>query len=131
MEFDVDAGTGRSYSQDGRPLTAWLPESTIEYHPNTGMIKQIQTATQSEYYKSDGSLDYYTVTDDSTYREFYNNNSLKNEYITLENGSRKISRWFRNGQLQVTGILENGVTVGEWIRYDSLGNVVEREIYND
>ncbi len=129
MEFNVVDRVGRSYKNDGGLVTAWLPESELHYNPVTGLVSRIVTDDQVEYYDQKGQLEYYSVFSDSSTTEYYKNNLKRFEVLRLNRGERRISRWYPNGQLEVTGIMREGETIGEWVKYDSLGNVIERKLY--
>jgi hypothetical protein len=129
MDFNVVEGIGRAFKSDGGLVTAWLPESVIQYNPATGLISRIATDEQVEYYDDKGQLDYYSVLSDSSTTEYYSNSTKRFEILQLNNEKRRISRWYPNGQLEVTGVMRKGETIGEWVKYDSLGNVIEKVLY--
>ena len=129
MEYNVEENVGRSFRNDGGLVTAWLPESEIRYNPVTGLVARIATDEQIEYYDENGQLDYYSVYSDSSTTEYDKNSRKRFEIERLTENERRITRWYPNGQMEVTGVMRGVESIGEWIKYDSLGNVIERKKY--
>lgn len=132
MDADYRKATGSIWDKLGRLAVSWNADELYHIDPSTQKITEIRTDTLTSYYDKNGNITSYTVRTDTSFVQYYANGQprFKFPYSEVSPRSGKVKRWYPNGQIQVTGQYKDGQQSGVWIEYDSLGNEVNREVYN-
>ncbi len=110
-----------------------------EYHPNGKlhyakmMVNGKEFGHIVRYWENGKVADDYTVDENSYkqgyyYKSYYTNSSPMMETTYKDNKINGTYKYYwPNGKLRFIGKYENEVKVGEWVTYDSLGNVSKKE----
>lgn len=131
MDTDFKTGETQLWDSSGMMVASISPEETYYYYKGTQRIKEIRRDTIQSYFDMQGNLTRYNIFTDTTITFYYPDGQPRLRLPYKEGGSRDgiAKRWHPNGQLQATGEYKDGQQFGTWIEYDSLGNEINREVF--
>lgn len=131
MDADYRNNSLSIWSGSGKIAVEANADETYYYYPGRQAIKEIINDTMGSFFDPEGNLERYVIYSD-TAAIHYNANGQKRAIFPFRQNvglDGEVKEWHANGQLKVKGRYENGKQVGTWIKYDSLGNVIERKEY--
>ncbi|MFD2531411.1 toxin-antitoxin system YwqK family antitoxin [Gracilimonas halophila] len=131
MDTDFKTKETQLWDSSGMLVASISPEETYYYFQGTQRIKEIRRDTIQSYFDMQGNLTRYTIFTDTTITFYYPDGQPRLKLPYKEGGSRDgtARRWHANGQLQAIGEYKDGQQHGTWIEYDSLGNEINREVF--
>lgn len=132
MDTDFREQTGTVWNRRGEMVANWNAKETYYIDPGTQIIRRIIEDSLTSYFDENGDLSRYTIRSDSAIINYYADGTPRFKFPVTPGGIREgeVKRWHPNGQLQVVGQYKNGWQHGTWIEYDSLGNEIDREVWN-
>lgn len=131
MDVNYRKATGSIWLGNGNLAVSWNSEEMYYLDPATQSIERIISDTLTSYFDEEGEMEYYTVTRDTAYMNYYPDGTPRFE-IPRRGDDRTgiLRRWYPNGQLRVEGRYIKGREFGVWVEYDSLGNEIKRIDYS-
>ncbi|MEX2478950.1 MAG: hypothetical protein WD357_10970 [Gracilimonas sp.] len=131
MDLDFESEETKLWDSSGMMVASISPEETYYYYKGTQRIKEVRRDTIHTFFDRNGEMTRYTIFTDSTITFYYADGTPRLELPYRDGGTRdgEARRWHPNGQLQAIGEYRNGQQYGTWVEYDSLGNEVNREVY--
>lgn len=130
MDANFVEKSGQVWNSDGARSIAWNARQHVHFNPATQKPREIQEDSLTTYFDSRGNIDSYTIRLDSMSRSYYPDGTPRFFRPVGINGNGVVKRWHPNGQLRAIGEFKNWDEAGTWIEYDSLGNEINRVIYN-
>lgn len=124
-----------------RSLTVWNSAGNVAiegnaaelyyYYPGRNAIKEIISDTMHSQFDTEGNLVRYTIYRDTATLLFDGAGLKLREFPYMDGvGAHGLYKeWYQNGQVKVSGRYKEGEQVGTWIEYDSLGNEINREVF--
>lgn len=132
MDANYINQTGSAWYPSGSQALKWNAEEMYYYNGSSNNINRIITDTSTTFFDNDGIMTHYVIRSDTSYFT-YNGDGTPRFFMQVKEGGIReglTKGWHDNGQLQMIGQYKDGVQVGVWIQYDSLGNEVDREVYD-
>ena len=131
MDEDFNTGIGTIWNMDGARSIVWSPNERILFNPATQKAREIHESELSTYFNNEGEVTYYTERRDTMSYSYYANGNPRFFSPNTQRGNGIVKRWHPNGVLRATGQYKNWEQVGEWVEYDTLGNEINREFFED
>lgn len=130
MDQDFVTRTATVWNINGERSITWNSAERIYLYANTQQAREIQSDTISTFFDMDGTVSHYTIRRDSTNYSYFANGTPR--YFSPNNisGNGIVKRWHPNGVLRAIGEYKNWQQVGVWIEYDSLGQEINREVFD-
>ena len=130
MHEDFEVGVGEVWNINGQRSLYWNSNERIYFNPTTQRPREIREGNRISYFNFGGNMTYYRELTDSTNNTYYPNGSPRTAYPSSTEDTSLVLTWHPNGQLKTRGYFFEWEQVGEWVEYDSLGNVKTRLNYN-
>lgn len=131
MDANYLNGTGSVWYPSGNLALQWNADELYYYNGYSRNINRIITDTSTTYFDEQGTMTHYVIQSDTSYFT-YNGDGSPRFYMQVKEGGIRdgvTKGWHDNGELQMIGQYKDGAQSGVWIEYDSLGNEINREIY--
>lgn len=130
MDANYIEQSGQVWNANGTRSISWNASQHVHFNPSTQKPREIQEDSLTTYFNNSGMIEHYTIRSDSMSLSYYPDGKARFFRPVGIKGTGPVKRWFPNGQLRAIGQFKNYEEDGLWIEYDSLGNEVDRIIYN-
>lgn len=130
MDANYVEESGQIWNSDGARSISWNANQHVHFNPSTQKPREIQEDSLTSYFKISGEMDYYTIRTDTMSFSYFPDGSPRFFRPIGLNGNGEVKRWHANGTLRAVGRFKNGEETGTWIEYDSLGQIITKEVYS-
>lgn len=132
MDANYKNQTGSVWYPSGSLALKWNADELYFYNGYSRNINRIITDTSTTFFDEKGEMTHYVISSDTSYFT-YNGDGSPRFFMQVKDGRIRdglTKGWHDNGQLQMVGQYKDGAQTGVWIEYDSLGNEIDREVYD-